>query len=138
LQDIDTIELPELSRFQKLRMEYGALGLSTEDHIMALLRPHLDEHGICHSQAVNTASPASVLFCAGLKVVIQAPPTAKGFRFVTLEDEFGFINVIVRPQLYEAHRHIIRQGELLLVKGSVQRERGVVNVMVQEPRLLLI
>jgi error-prone DNA polymerase len=136
LREIDEIDFPELTRLEKLRMEYGALGLSTEDHIMALLRNHLDEHEICHSQQLNKAANSAHILCAGLKVVIQAPPTAKGFRFITLEDEFGFINVIVRPQIYEQYRRIIRQAELLLVKGIVQRERGVVNLMAEQIRAL--
>jgi error-prone DNA polymerase len=131
LREMDEIDFPELTRLEKLRMEYGALGLSTEDHIMALLRTHLDEHEIYHSQHLNKATNSAYILCAGLKVVIQAPPTAKGFRFITLEDEFGFINVIVRPQIYEQHRRIIRQAELLLVKGIVQREREVVNLMAE-------
>jgi error-prone DNA polymerase len=51
-----------------------------------------------------------------------------------IEDEFGFINVIVRPQVYEQYRRIIRQAEMLLVKGTVQRERGVVNLMAEQIR----
>jgi error-prone DNA polymerase len=137
LRDIDEIDLPELTRYDKLRMEYGALGLSTEDHIMALLRSHLEEHEICHSQQVNNAASSALILCAGMKVVIQAPPTAKGFRFITLEDEFGFINVIVRPKVYEQYRRIIRQEEILLVKGMVQRESGVVNVMAEQIRAIL-
>jgi error-prone DNA polymerase len=137
LQDIEDIELPELSRFEKLRMEYGALGLSTEDHIMALLRPYMSERDICSSHDVNKASAYSSILCAGLKIVIQAPPTAKGFRFITLEDEFGFINVIVRPQIYEPYRRVIRQADLLMVKGTIQRERGVVNVIAEQIRAVL-
>jgi error-prone DNA polymerase len=136
LQDFDSIELPELSRFEKLRMEYGALRLSTEDHIMALLRPPLEERGVYNSQQLNKALNSASILCAGLKVVIQAPPTAKGFRFITLEDEFGFINVIVRPQIYEQYRRVIRQEELLLVQGSIQRERGVINIMAEQIKAL--
>ena len=70
-----------------------------------------------------------MIWCAGLVVIRQAPPTAKGFRSITLEDEFGFINVIVCPQIYDKHRRVIRNEQLLLVYGEVQFKRGVVNVV---------
>jgi DNA polymerase III alpha subunit len=97
----------------------------------------MNERDICSSHDVNMASAYSIILCAGLKIVIQAPPTAKGFRFVTLEDEFGFINVIIRPQIYEPYRRLIRQADLLMVKGTIQRERGVVNVMAEQIRSMM-
>ena len=127
----DTIELPDLSRIGKLNMEYDALGLSTEDHIMAILREHLAEQSILNSKDLDDIPTGSMIRCAGLVVIRQAPPTAKGFRFLTLEDEFGFINLIVRPQIYETYRRIIRSEQLLVVRGEVQRERSVVNVLAQ-------
>ena len=125
----DDIELPEATRIDLLNMEYGTLGLSTEDHIMAILREWLNERGICSSRDVNNCQHPQLISCAGMVVIRQAPPTAKGFRFMTLEDEFGFINVIVRPQIYEIYRRVIRSEQLLLVHGEVQRERGVVNII---------
>lgn len=60
------------------------------------------------------------------------PPTAKGYRFLTLEDEFGFINVIVRPAIYLRFRRIIRTQPLLLVAGEVQQEGGVTNLLARQ------
>lgn len=125
----DDVSLPELSRLDSLNMEYAALGLSTEDHIMAILRPSLTAQGILHSQDVESSIHSTMIRCAGLVVIRQAPPTAKGFRFITLEDEFGFINVIVRPQVYDAYRRVIRSEQLLLFYGEVQVEQSVVNVL---------
>lgn len=76
---------------------------------MAILRDWLHQKKILDSQAVDCASDGTIIPCAGLVVVRQAPPTAKGFRFITLEDEFGFINVIVRPQTYEKYRRVIQK-----------------------------
>lgn len=131
LDYVDDVELPEATRLDLLNMEYGALGLSTDDHIMAILRDWLNEQGISSSRDVNDCPPNQTVSCAGLIVILQAPPTANGFRFITLEDEFGFVNVIVRPQVYDIYRRVIRSEQLLLIHGDVQRERNVVNVMAQ-------
>ena len=66
---------------------------------------------------------------AGLLVVRQAPRTAKGVVFLTLEDETGFINVILYPQVYEQYRVVVRKHVFLLVKGTVQHQHSVVNVI---------
>ena len=131
LDDVDVVELPEATRLDLLNMAYDTLGLSTDDHIMAILRDWLQQRGIGSSRDVEDCPPYQLIVCAGLVVIRQAPPTAKGFRFITLEDEFGFINVIVRSQVYDSYRRVIRAEQLLLVRGEVQRERSVVNVMAQ-------
>lgn len=125
----DDINLPEATRLDLLNMEYNALGLSTDDHIMSFLRDWLRGKSILDSQAIERTSNGTMIRCAGMVVIRQAPPTAKGFRFITLEDEFGFINVIVRPQIYDRYRRVIRSEQLLLILGEVQFERSVVNVI---------
>jgi len=116
----EAVDLPEATRLDLLNMEYGALGLSTEDHIMALLRDHLNERGILSSRDLPNCAAGQTVAVAGMVVVRQAPPTAKGFRFLTLEDEFGFINVIVRPQVYPRFRQILLTQQILLVRGTLQ------------------
>ncbi len=65
---------------------------------------------------------------AVLGVVHQAPPTAKGFHFITLEDEAGLIDVIVNPQIYARYRPLWRSESLLIVNDTVQQQGGVVNL----------
>jgi error-prone DNA polymerase len=64
-------------------------------------------------------------------VVHQAPPTAKGHHFITLEDEEGLIDVIVRPQVYSRYRGVLHKARLLLVEGTVQSRNGVTNLLAQ-------
>lgn len=59
----------------------------------------------------------------------QAPPTAKGFHFITLEDEQGMVNVVVRPRLYQQYRRLLHQEQVLAVEGVVERQGAVVNVV---------
>ena len=59
----------------------------------------------------------------------QAPPSAKGNHFITLEYEDGLIDVIVRPQVYSRYRGILHKARLLLVEGKVQSKGGVITVL---------
>ncbi len=125
----EAITLPALSRAEALRAEYMILGLSTGDHIMALYRAALDDAGILGSTALTRCADGERVRVAGQVVVHQSPPTAKGHHFVTLEDEFGMMNVIARPAVYAEYASVIREVPLLLVEGVVQKNGGVVNLL---------
>lgn len=71
---------------------------------------------------------------AGIVLVRQKPSTAKGIVFVTIEDETGIANLIVRPKVYERLRPVVRNAGLLFVQGKVERRDGVVHVLVQDAR----
>jgi len=64
-------------------------------------------------------------------VVRQAPPTAKGFRFFTLEDEWGLINVIVNPSAYQAHRAAWNAGAVLMVQGVLQHTANRSDILAE-------
>jgi error-prone DNA polymerase len=123
------VALPPLSLAEAMAAEYGMLGLSTGDHVMTLYRPWLVRHGILSSRELETSTDGGRVRAAGLVVMHQAPPTAKGHHFITLEDEEGLINVIVRPKIYTGYRHILHTAPLLIVEGMVQRRDSVVNLL---------
>ena len=62
----------------------------------------------------------------------QAPPTANGHLFITLEDETGLANLIIRPELYRLERQLLREADLLLVTGLTQRAGQASSLLVQE------
>jgi error-prone DNA polymerase len=66
---------------------------------------------------------------AGCVVCRQAPGTAKGHVFLTLEDEQGLINVILRPPVYQRYRQIARLEPIIIVEGTLQQHDGIVNVV---------
>ncbi len=68
----------------------------------------------------------------GLLITRQRPGTAKGFVFLTLEDETGVVNVIVRPDVYETYRRPIRTSSTLIVEGTLQKESGCVDVLAKK------
>ena len=103
--------------------------MTTGDHPLASQRGHLRRQGILDSDEVRRCPAGQSVRVAGWVVVHQAPPTAKGFHFVTLEDEHGFINVIVRPAVYARFRRVLRAQPVLVVAGTVEREGAVTNVL---------
>jgi error-prone DNA polymerase len=125
------VQLPALSSVDAMLAEQSVMGLSPGDHVMTHYRARLRELHILGSHELASHLNGPRVRVAGLLVVHQSPPTAKNFHFLTLEDEDGMINVIVRPSVYKRYRHIIHGAQLLLAEGNVQREGEVVNVLVE-------
>jgi error-prone DNA polymerase len=66
----------------------------------------------------------------------QAPPTAKGAHFVTLEDESGLINLVIQAEVYQRVKAVVRGNSMIVVQGQVQRRGAVVNVVVSQVQAL--
>ena len=96
---------------------------------MTLFRRLLEERRILDSEGLLGIVNGRRVPVAGLVVVHQSPPTAKGRHFITLEDEQGLIDVIVRPQVYSRYRGVLHKARLLLVEGTVQSRNGVTNLL---------
>jgi error-prone DNA polymerase len=129
----DEEELSPLERMtllERLHADYVHLSLTVGAHPMKLVRPLLPEAWPAGRMAEATAG-ARVKVC-GSVITRQRPGTAKGFCFITLEDETGLVNVIVRPRLFEEARLIINLEPALLITGRVQNEKGVIHVMAEE------
>jgi len=127
---IELVALPVLSEAERLGWEYELLGLAPGDHVMRLYRERLRTQGVLSSKELAERRNGQTVRVAGLVVVRQRPPTAKGHLFITLEDEEGLVNLIVRPHAYEQHRDTLRNAPLLWVKGRLQREGHAVSVLV--------
>lgn len=132
----DGIEFPPIPRMEQFELEFQLTGISTGTHVMEFYRERLRKQQILDSRQLNKAKHDAKVKVAGLVVVHQAPPTAKGFHFITLEDEGGLMDIIIRPDLYERCAPILRQSALLMVQGVVQRGEGVINVIVEQVAIL--
>lgn len=110
-------------------MDHTVAGFSAEDHPVAFVRDILAARTIRSSGAVTRSRPDQWIHTAGVVIARQRPGTAKGTFFMTLEDEEGFVNVIVWPQYYLKHRNMLRSVRLLAVQGRVQISDGVVQVL---------
>lgn len=126
-------ELPVLRPLEALAAELRMTGVSAGMHVMAHHRNRLAEQGVLSSRDLARCRGGELGWVAGQVTVIQSPPTAKGFWFLTLEDEFGLINVIIRPDIATRYRRVWRGSPLLAVWGRVQRQGAVVNVLAQRP-----
>ncbi|MEE8385114.1 MAG: OB-fold nucleic acid binding domain-containing protein, partial [Dehalococcoidia bacterium] len=124
----DMVALSPMTAWDRMAADYAILGLSPTHHPMALLRPQLHE-GVIPSHLLESLSDGAPLEVAGLVVCRQRPGTAKGFVFLVLEDEFGLVNVIVRPDLHERQRSLVRTEPFVVVRGSFQRRDGTANVL---------
>jgi error-prone DNA polymerase len=124
--------LRELSRWESMLADYGTTGLTVHAHPMQLLRGRLPA-GTVHSGDIERLPHGSGVRTGGMVVARQRPGTAGGVVFVLLEDEFGTINLIVPPPVYERHRLLVRTEPLLLVEGRLERfaaAGGAINVLV--------
>lgn len=122
------VQLPGPTAMERLNMEFASTGLSTEHHSMQYFRQWCDERRILNSKQVMRARERTVVETAGMVVIIQAPETAKEIRFITLEDEFESINVVVFPDMYQRMRKIIRGERFLWFKGVVERDETVTTI----------
>lgn len=132
------MQLPPLTPAEAHADEIAVLGLKTGEHVMAFYRPWLDQHQVTTSVTLEGCDDGQRTRVAGLCVVHQAPPTAKGFHFLTLEDEWGMINVIVSPGLVVRDGRHLHGGRVLLVEGTVQREGNVINLIAQRVAPLVV
>ena len=97
-----------------------------------LYREPLRTVGVSSSEELGGRRDGETVRVAGMVIVRQRPPSAKGHVFFTLEDETGLVNLIVRPKVYERYRQVLRNAPLLLVEGRLQREREAQSVLVEQ------
>ncbi|HUJ00727.1 MAG TPA: error-prone DNA polymerase [Usitatibacter sp.] len=109
--------------------DYASLGLSLRRHPLALLRERLRKRGICDASEVAAARNGQLVRAAGIVTCRQRPATASGVIFVTLEDETGYVNLVVWNDLAERQRRELLGARLLEVRGEVQKQGLVVHVL---------
>ncbi|MFN2291474.1 MAG: DNA polymerase III subunit alpha [Anaerolineae bacterium] len=125
------VVLPPLARGERVAWEYELLGMAPGDHVIGLYREMLQAQGVLSTAELQSRVDGERVRVAGWPVVRQRPPTAKGHLFVTLEDETGLANLIVRPNVFERYRAALRNAPLLWIEGKVQREGYSISVLVE-------
>ncbi len=122
--------LPPMSEAQEVLADYRATGLSLRGHPMRFLRGGLERLGAVPAAALATRPKGKPVRVAGIVLVRQRPGTAKGITFVTLEDETGTANLIIRPNVWRKFRQAAAEATVLLARGRLQREGLVIHVLV--------
>ncbi|HMC94989.1 MAG TPA: OB-fold nucleic acid binding domain-containing protein, partial [Polyangia bacterium] len=120
--------LSEMTTEEEMSADYAATNLSTGPHPISFARAALDRRGVTRAADLARVPHGRRTSVAGVVIVRQRPGTAKGFVFITLEDETGFSNAIVTPSLFEEHRHTIIGTNALVIEGVVQNQDGVISI----------
>ena len=132
--DTDTCPLKPMTESERLVADFAGMGLSIGRHPMALRREELSMRGILRAIDLRHERQGRRVRVAGMVITRQRPGTAKGFVFLTLEDETGIANIIVRPDLFARDRLTIVEEPFLIVDGVLQNQDGVTSVRAEEVR----
>jgi error-prone DNA polymerase len=125
-----TPDLPEPTVWERMLADYRTTNLSVGVHPLELLRAHLPA-GVISSRDLEQAPDRAQVAIAGMAVARQRPATANGVVFMLIEDEFGAVNLIVPPSVYDKHRAIVRGEPLILARGRFERIERNQNVLVR-------
>jgi error-prone DNA polymerase len=126
--DPATNPLRKMTTDERLAADYAGTGLTTGPHPMAYQRDSLRRLGILSAAELESARSDQFVRAAGRVVARQRPGTAKGFVFLSLEDETGIANIIVAPDVFEANRIVVTRTRFMLIAGKLQNQDGVVHV----------
>ena len=113
---------------ERLTADYAGVGLTTGPHPMAYHRSDLRTSNILSAMDLPTCCFNASIRIAGCVIARQRPGTAKGFVFLSLEDETGIANIILTPDVFERDRLIVTRNRFLLIAGTVQNTDGVIHV----------
>ena len=113
---------------ERLVADYAGTGLTVGPHPLTFRRHELAMRGVLPAIELPKARAGRRVRTAGMVITRQRPGTAKGFVFLTLEDETGISNIIIRPDLYATDRLTIVESSFLLVEGVLQNQDGVTSI----------
>ena len=124
--------LPVASEGQNIVGDYTSNGFTLRRHPLALFREHLNNYRVATASSLADVANEEKVKVTGLVTCRQRPMTAAGVTFITMEDETGFVNVVVWPALGEKQRPTVRQAMLLGVSGHVQKSEGVIHLIASD------
>ena len=117
---------------ERLDADYRGTGLTTGPHPLHYQRAQLNELGVVSATRLHALDNGRPVRVAGMVITRQRPMTAKGFVFLSLEDETGVSNVVVRPPMFQKHRSLWTSEPALLIEGVVQKQDGVVHIRAED------
>jgi error-prone DNA polymerase len=131
LQDEGPSPLAPMTPDERLEADYRDTGLTIGPHPMSQRREELRGQGVLRAVDLLRLPDGLHVKAAGAVICRQRPGTAKGFLFLSLEDETGIANAIVTPDLFDANRGVLVGEPFIIVEGTLQNQDGVVSVKVQ-------
>jgi error-prone DNA polymerase len=134
--DTEILPLRKMNTEERLVADYFGTGLTVGKHPMHYRRAELRGKSVLTAQELKEAKDGDYVRTAGFIIARQRPGTAKGFIFLSMEDETGIANVIITPDLYERERLIVTRAKFVLVEGTLQNTDGVVHVKAKKVKVL--
>ncbi len=123
--------LPPLGEQERTALDYRITGIPTGPQIMSFYRQDLARRGVLRACDLESRRHGSYVLIAGAVVVKQHPETAKGHVFLSLEDETGISNIIIRPATYRRYKRVLDGDAAVVVGGTLQTVDGVISVTAQ-------
>jgi error-prone DNA polymerase len=120
---------PPIDQNRMVLLDYFAVGLSLNGHPMSAARERLRARGVRSSADLSRIRHGRGVTVAGLVTIRQRPSTAKGTVFLLLEDEHGFINVVVHPRLVKENEEVVKDATFIEVQGRLERNGAAINVV---------
>jgi error-prone DNA polymerase len=127
-EDSDARPLQQMNIAERLVADYAGTGLTVGKHPMYYRRAELSRNQVLSAEELKARENGEFVRTAGCIIARQRPGTAKGFIFISMEDETGIANVIVTPKLYDRDRLVVTRSKFLLVEGTLQNQDSVVHV----------
>ena len=127
-EDSRALPLEQMNVNERLVADYAGTGLTVGKHPMFYRRAELRRANILSAAELRLCCDGDPVRAAGCVIARQRPGTAKGFIFISMEDETGIANVIVTPDVYDRNRLTITRSKFLLVEGELQNQDGVIHV----------
>ena len=128
--------LAPMQPLERLEADYRGTGLTVGRHPMHYLRGRVQSMDVLSSREIEAAADGRRVRVAGAVITRQRPGTAKGFCFITLEDETGVSNLILTPQVFQAHRPVVMHETFLLAEGVLQNTEGTAAVKAEKLQAL--
>ncbi len=125
------IRLPAPTEAQDITFDYQSMGFTLGRHPLSLLRPKLNAFGVHNNQSLGKLKPGVYIRVAGLVISRQRPETASELLFMSIEDESGITNIIVRKDVQAAQRGSVFGSRMVVVAGKLQNELGVIHVVAE-------
>jgi error-prone DNA polymerase len=123
--------LKQMTTEERLAADFTGTGLTTGPHPMAYHRSAMRAEGILSAAELAECTNGKYVRASGCVIARQRPGTAKGFVFLSMEDETGIANVILTPDIFERDRLIVTRSRFLRIEGPVQNQEGVIHVKAQ-------
>jgi error-prone DNA polymerase len=127
-EDSEGKPLQPMNIEERLIADYAGTGLTVGKHPMHFRRAALQQQHVLSAKELREQKDGNYVRTAGCVIARQRPGTAKGFIFLSMEDETGIANVIVTPDLYERERLVVTRSKFLIVEGPLQNQDGVIHV----------